>query len=165
MFPEAESTRVSIPETLASSVFEFGLLRLNMQAMSCRETRRLLWLLRNKKGSMWILNCTHGVWEKLKASVRRASCPALFGPPEQAEVERPVRGPGVLPRDLRSSRHPCALHPPPSPVLFSNLLLTCFSNLLQGIPTLVLLDGKTGELISKDGRNIISSDAEGASFP
>ena len=54
--------------------------------------------------------------------------------------------------------------PPAFPFLFSKLLLTALSR-VQGIPTLVLLDGKTGELITKDGRNIISSDAAGANFP
>jgi thiol-disulfide isomerase/thioredoxin len=36
---------------------------------------------------------------------------------------------------------------------------------IQGIPALVLLDGATGELISKDGRKIVSSDGAGAGFP
>ena len=36
---------------------------------------------------------------------------------------------------------------------------------IQGIPSLVLIDGITGKLISNDGRNNILDDPEGTSFP
>lgn len=35
----------------------------------------------------------------------------------------------------------------------------------QGIPTLVLLDGATGELITDDGQTIIGEDPDGEDFP
>ncbi|KAG8463698.1 hypothetical protein KFE25_003971 [Diacronema lutheri] len=36
---------------------------------------------------------------------------------------------------------------------------------VQGIPTLVLLDGKTGKVLTTDGREVLSSDAEGFPWP
>lgn len=36
---------------------------------------------------------------------------------------------------------------------------------VQGIPTLIFVDGKTGSLITGDGRSIIGDDKEGAQFP
>ena len=36
---------------------------------------------------------------------------------------------------------------------------------IEGIPTLVLLDGKTGKMITKDGRSIVMDDKEGKDFP
>jgi nucleoredoxin len=36
---------------------------------------------------------------------------------------------------------------------------------VQGIPTLVVLDGKTGELITRDGRSVVMEDESGAAFP
>eukprot|EP00277_Geminigera_cryophila_P001762 CAMPEP_0179425938 /NCGR_PEP_ID=MMETSP0799-20121207/12454_1 /TAXON_ID=46947 /ORGANISM="Geminigera cryophila, Strain CCMP2564" /LENGTH=588 /DNA_ID=CAMNT_0021200621 /DNA_START=49 /DNA_END=1813 /DNA_ORIENTATION=- len=36
---------------------------------------------------------------------------------------------------------------------------------VTGIPALILLDGATGDLISKDGRNVLMSDPQGAEFP
>ncbi len=36
---------------------------------------------------------------------------------------------------------------------------------VSGIPTLIVLDGKTGKLITKDGRSIITDDPEGSDFP
>jgi len=36
---------------------------------------------------------------------------------------------------------------------------------VSGIPTLVLVDAKTGETISKDGRKILTDDANGDKFP
>jgi nucleoredoxin len=36
---------------------------------------------------------------------------------------------------------------------------------VQGIPTLVFVDGKSGSLITADGRSIITDDLEGAGFP
>ena len=36
---------------------------------------------------------------------------------------------------------------------------------VSGIPTLVIVDGKTGELITTDGRSAITEDPEGAKFP
>lgn len=36
---------------------------------------------------------------------------------------------------------------------------------VQGIPTLVLIDGKTGQIITDDGRSAIASDPEGKEFP
>lgn len=36
---------------------------------------------------------------------------------------------------------------------------------VQGIPTLVLLDGKTGKTLTVDGREVLSDDPEGAAFP
>eukprot|EP00919_Chromeraceae_sp_WS-2016_P016945 GHVR01040470.1.p1 GENE.GHVR01040470.1~~GHVR01040470.1.p1 ORF type:complete len:148 (+),score=19.43 GHVR01040470.1:153-596(+) len=36
---------------------------------------------------------------------------------------------------------------------------------IKGIPTLVLLDGVTGELITKGGRDKVTSDPEGKDFP
>ena len=36
---------------------------------------------------------------------------------------------------------------------------------VQGIPTLVFVDGKTGSLITADGRSIIGDDPTGAQFP
>jgi hypothetical protein len=35
----------------------------------------------------------------------------------------------------------------------------------SGIPMLILLDGQTGEVISKEGRAIISQDPTGTGFP
>lgn len=36
---------------------------------------------------------------------------------------------------------------------------------VQGIPTLVIVDGKTGELITRDGRSAVMQDPSGAAFP
>ena len=36
---------------------------------------------------------------------------------------------------------------------------------VSGIPTLVFLDGNTGEMITKDGRTIIMEDPKGLDFP
>lgn len=36
---------------------------------------------------------------------------------------------------------------------------------VSGIPSLIILDGKTGEVITKDGRSAAMSDPEGADFP
>jgi len=36
---------------------------------------------------------------------------------------------------------------------------------VQGIPTLVIVDAQTGELITKDGRDAVMSDPKGAEFP
>ena len=36
---------------------------------------------------------------------------------------------------------------------------------VRGIPMLILLDGKTGQVISTEGRKIVSEDLAGASFP
>merc|ERR1719160_2448390 len=36
---------------------------------------------------------------------------------------------------------------------------------VQGIPTLVILDGATGETITTDGREGVMEDPQGASFP
>jgi len=36
---------------------------------------------------------------------------------------------------------------------------------VNGIPSLVILDGKTGDLITTDGRSAVSEDPEGANFP
>jgi nucleoredoxin len=36
---------------------------------------------------------------------------------------------------------------------------------VSGIPSLVLLDGATGQVLSKDGRSVIMSDPQGADFP
>ncbi|XP_067671480.1 nucleoredoxin-like [Haliotis asinina] len=36
---------------------------------------------------------------------------------------------------------------------------------VTGIPTLVLLDGKTGEMITKDGRGVVQTDPNGDKFP
>ena len=36
---------------------------------------------------------------------------------------------------------------------------------VSGIPTLVFIDGKTGSLITVDGRSIVSDDQEGTGFP
>jgi hypothetical protein len=36
---------------------------------------------------------------------------------------------------------------------------------VSGIPTLVLLDGSSGKVITADGRSIVTDDKEGKSFP
>jgi thiol-disulfide isomerase/thioredoxin len=36
---------------------------------------------------------------------------------------------------------------------------------VEGIPTLAVLDARTGELVTKDGRSAVSADAEAGSFP
>ena len=36
---------------------------------------------------------------------------------------------------------------------------------MNAIPTLVFVDGKTGKLISKEGRSIVSEDPNGEQFP
>ena len=36
---------------------------------------------------------------------------------------------------------------------------------VTGIPTLVFVDGKTGSLITTDGRSIVGDDPEGTGFP
>lgn len=36
---------------------------------------------------------------------------------------------------------------------------------VQGIPTLLLLDGATGELVSRDGRSIVADDPQGTAYP
>ena len=36
---------------------------------------------------------------------------------------------------------------------------------VQGIPTFVILDGKTGETITKDGRSAVMEDPSGEAFP
>ena len=36
---------------------------------------------------------------------------------------------------------------------------------MQGIPTLVVLDGTTGEVITRDGRSAVMQDSTGAAFP
>ena len=36
---------------------------------------------------------------------------------------------------------------------------------VQGIPTFVIVDGETGELITKDGRSAVMEDQKGAKFP
>ena len=36
---------------------------------------------------------------------------------------------------------------------------------VSGIPTLVFVNGKTGSLITADGRSIVGDDPEGAQFP
>ena len=36
---------------------------------------------------------------------------------------------------------------------------------MEGIPTLIFVDGVTGKLITKDGRDIVSSDPDGDKFP
>ena len=36
---------------------------------------------------------------------------------------------------------------------------------VQGIPTLVILDGETGEIINSDGRSAVSEDPEGLDYP
>ena len=36
---------------------------------------------------------------------------------------------------------------------------------MQGIPTLVLVDGCTGDLLTADGRSVVMDDTEGADFP
>ena len=36
---------------------------------------------------------------------------------------------------------------------------------VTGIPTLVFVDGKTGSLITADGRSIVGDDPEGTDFP
>jgi nucleoredoxin len=36
---------------------------------------------------------------------------------------------------------------------------------VRGIPTLVFLDGETGEVINTDGRSIVTSDPEGKEYP
>lgn len=36
---------------------------------------------------------------------------------------------------------------------------------VRGIPALILLDGQTGALITKNGRALISKDPDGAEFP
>ena len=36
---------------------------------------------------------------------------------------------------------------------------------VNAVPTLILVDGKTGELISKDGREIVVTDPKGTGFP
>ncbi|XP_059174740.1 tryparedoxin-like [Physella acuta] len=41
----------------------------------------------------------------------------------------------------------------------------CSSYGIRGIPTLVLLDAKTGDTISTDGRSIVTTDTDGDKFP
>ena len=36
---------------------------------------------------------------------------------------------------------------------------------VNAVPTLILVDGKTGELITKDGRQIVVTDPKGTGFP
>ena len=36
---------------------------------------------------------------------------------------------------------------------------------MQGIPTLVVLDGATGRLVTSNGRSLIADDPEGKDFP
>lgn len=36
---------------------------------------------------------------------------------------------------------------------------------VEGIPTLIFVDGKTGKVISKDGRSIVTDDPRGEQFP
>jgi hypothetical protein len=36
---------------------------------------------------------------------------------------------------------------------------------VSGIPSLVLVDGATGQVLSKDGRSVIMSDPQGTDFP
>ena len=36
---------------------------------------------------------------------------------------------------------------------------------VNAVPTLILVDGKTGELITKDGREIVATDPKGTGFP
>ena len=36
---------------------------------------------------------------------------------------------------------------------------------MTAIPTLIFVDGKTGKVITKDGRSIVTSDPEGERFP